>query len=235
MQKEKLSFNDIQTNVQNSIEMIIQAGEHRSSFYEQIIQNTHNKEIKILNKEQFYCENIPNKIAEICAYYNFIGYKKFLEIINKNYSPNEYPKPGDIIIERKQSGKCHIGFVTSVETFISFNFVKTSFKYVLIIASFVAEDTSIYTENRAIKLLVKNFTKKLEEMNISFGRSLDSCLPDLENERHKIENEYKRRQKKKILTVGEYEEMISMIQKLNKNIVEINNKIPNLSHYKGPM
>lgn len=220
------SYEDVRSKLAITLdELLSDASCPRPVLTEDAIERYSKNTVKVISENRHYCEDVPERLIDITSYYNFLGHKKFLNIIKNGYSENGVPKPGDLVVYRT-SGRHHIGFVNMTRETIDKNFTRKEESYITIAVSYIGENGSPYTEAYINKVFKKNAFTRLSSDGLTFGRPFESCLNDFLTERKLAEDEYKRRAKKKVMTVGEYEDMMEMFKTMTETIKAINDKIP---------
>ena len=178
-------------------------------------------------------EDIMGRLSEMTAYYRTFGHDEFKKIIKYGYN-NVSPKMGDTVIYY-HGGKYHIGFVNELKTTIESSAMRKSKEYMSVYISYMCEDGTSYSENFLTHASKESINVKLIDRNMTFGRPLNECHDEFLKKVAEIEQEEKRRSKRKIMTVGEYEDLMSLVRRMAEDIHDINNKVPSNRHLTGPM
>ena len=227
------SYDDIRKQMEAGMKELMAGKRPWNECLEHLFDNV----IKV-NRQEKCCwewEDITGRLTELATYYNFLGHDQFKDIIKRNYSGLS-KNIGDVVLYRHKDGRMHVGFINAVKTTVEgsklLNIREKDYIYVFI--TYIAADCGYYIENLVFKAPAARMNTMLLDKGLTFGRPYGKCIADMMHQREKIETDYKRRAKRKVITVGEYEDLMSIIREMAEDIRSINHKMPS-GHHIGPM
>ena len=235
VQKDKhlnIAFEAIRSKLQITIDEMNASGHPRLLLTDEMLAPYNKNAIEVLsvqtkpNQE----ENAQQELIDLAAYHKFLGHRKFRDLIRDKYFTDRIPKVGDTVICKKDNEYC-IGFVNMVRETAEKTFNLK--RYITIVISYLGENGTLYTECSIHKVLKNGAVNRLAMLDMLFGRPYEECSEELATESKFLQEENKRRSKKKIITVGEYEDMLQMLEKLVDDVRRLNDKIP-YRHTLGP-
>ena len=223
-----ITFEAVRSKLQATIDEINASEYPRPILTDKMLEPYSENVIEVMSVQtKPYTENDQQQLIDLAAYHKFLGHQKFKDIIRENYSSGRIPKIGDIVIYTPND-KYYVGFVNMIRETTESTGKKSKTKdYVTVVISYLEENGTVYTESSIHKVSNKDVINRLLiDEDMLFGRPYEECMIELETESRIVQEENKRRSKKKIMTVGEYEDMMKMLEKLIKTVNRLDDKIP---------